>query len=249
LNLIVSSALFESAKVWSSITWSQTQIFTNLHIQSIEYLGDGLVALGSGDWYLYVWNATTGINFNSMYVFTTATSLKLVEKGSLLAAGMHSGWINIYSYTNGTLITRFMHCSLKIDSLELINKTLLASGCSDGSIIIWRWQTGVALFNLTGHTVNVNVLKLAAMNILASGSSDSTIKLWDITNGALIKTLTGHSSEIYGLDVIASCVLISSSLDMSIKKWDLMNGGNLISSFNTSKKIQSMAVLPQFNGK
>jgi WD40 repeat protein len=241
----------ESAKVWSSVTWTQTQTFTNAYIQSIEYLGDGLIAIGSGDWYLYIWNATTGINFKTIYSGTTVDSLKLVEKGSLLAAGMHSGWINVYNYTNGILFTSFLHCSSNyISSFELINKTLLASGCSDGTIKVWRWQAGVALFNLNGHTAIVNILKLAAINILASGSSDNTIKLWDITNGgALIKTLSGHSSEIYGLDVIESCVLISGSLDMSIKKWDLMNGGNLMSSFNTSTKIQSMIVTPPINGK
>ncbi len=249
LNLIVSSTFSEPAKVWSSVTWSLQRSYTNLYIYSIEYLGDGLVGIGSGDLKLYVWNVTTAVTWKSFSTDPVAKCLKLIEAGSFLAAGMGNGWVNVYNFTNGTIYTRFMHCSADIYSLELINKTLLASGCYDGSIKVWKWQTGVALFNLTGHTVNVNVLKLVAINILASSSIDNTIKLWDIANGALLKTLIGHSNKIVGLDLIESCVLISSSIDMSIKKWDLMNGGNLINSFNTSSNIQSMVVVSPANGK
>ena len=247
LNYIVTSSDSDSVKVWSSLTWSLVQTHPNIYICSMDYIGNGIVALGSREWYIYTWNISSNVILSaSPKLPTTPTSLKSLQTDNLLAAGMHSGWIYIYNYTNGATFASMSHCSLVIYSLELINVALLASGCADGSIKLWNWQV---VFNFTGHTASVNILKLVSTTLLASGSSDNTIKLWDITNGALLNTLIGHNHQIWTLDMIQSCVLVSGSLDMTMIKWDLMSGGVILSSVNTSMKIQALVVLPLANSK
>jgi WD40 repeat protein len=252
LNLTVSVADFDSVKVWSSLTWSLQRTIPNVYISSIAYMSNGIVALGSREWRIHFCNVINGVLSSTITVPTTPTSLKSLEtnNGRSIAAGLHSGWIYIYDYTNGGVFYRsFQHCSDEIHALELVNSTLLASGCNDGSIKVWAWQEGVSLFNLVGHFSDVNVLKSLTSSVLASGSSDSTIKLWDISQvggGSLLQTLLGHTNSIWGLDLLENCVLISGSLDQSLKLWDLnQNNGLLLSSTNTSMGIRTLTVSPQ----
>ncbi len=252
LNLIVSVADYDSVKVWSSLTWSLQKTIPNVYISSIEYMGNGIVALGSREWCLYFCNVINGLLSMTISLPTTPTSLKSLVTNTrrLIAAGLYSGWIYIYDYTNGGAFSRsFQHCSVEILALELINSTLLASGCNDGTIKVWAWQGGVSLFTLAGHVSGVNILKSLTSSVLASGSSDSTIKLWDISQvggGSLIQTLYGHTNSIWGLDLLENCVLVSGSQDQSLKLWDLnQDNGLLLSSANTGMAIQTLVVTPQ----
>jgi WD40 repeat protein len=213
-------------------------------VQDIEYINGDTVATASSDRTIKIWSIKTGIT-NRTISTSGFTSLKLLQNGYHLSAGLTNGLINIYDTKTGTLFKSLNGHVNQVTDLALINNDLLASSSSSSVYIrIWNLTTYKVKYTLSGHTNAVYRLKLVSPSILASASEDRTIKLWSLLNGLLIRTLTGHTLGITSVDLTSSQILASGSKDQTIKFWNF-NTGALVSSINTGASVNSIgAVYP-----
>jgi WD40 repeat protein len=213
----------------------------------LEWLDSDTLASGSFDGTIKLWSPTTGQTKRTIQTNQWVISLKLLNDKIHLAAGL--GYpnydINIYTITDGNLVSSLKgHTSWVYDLVQLSDE-LLASSSYDQTVRIWNLTTNTCIFNLTGHTLDVWGLKQITPNILASGSEDTTIKLWDITEGQLIRTLTGHTSGInFALDLLNNGqTLVSGSYYGEIKLWNWSTGECLSTIQTNTYYVFSLAVI------
>jgi WD40 repeat protein len=146
--------------------------------------GDNLLASGSYDGSVNIWNLTNGsLKFKlngsgSPSVITYAVEL------NWLAAG-YFGDIRIWDLTSGQLKYELnLHTDI-VDCLVFLNNaTILVSGSWDHTVKVWNLSNGTLRysFNQTngGHTSNVYVCSLVGNGATSfgSGDNDGVIKLW-----------------------------------------------------------------------
>jgi WD40 repeat protein len=248
-NCIITASNDKTVNVWSTLDWNLTLIYKGHDggVTSLQYLGKRMIASGSGDWRIHIWNLLSGILFRIIYPGTTPYSINLLAN-NLLASGLYNGNIKVFNLTNYGLLDFSLsgHSSIVYD-LKKINETLLASASNDKSIIVWNLKTQSFLFKLTGHTSSVNALKVLSSTILASGSSDNNIIFWDLEHGSF-RALLGHTNRIFhSLETLNSSeqVLVSGSLDNTIKFWNF-SSLQLLSSISTNIQINTLIVIGEY---
>jgi len=243
LNYLISCSDDAYIKVWSTLTWSLNITYSGHKpwgVTSLEQIDDFTIASGSTNGSIHVWDIQTAtqiktIDQNEMAIFSL-----LLLTNDLLAAGLNTGKIQIWNWTNESL-TNTLSSSACIYYLIKVNHSLLASAKSDSTIDIWNFFEGRNLFTLRGHTSLVNALKMIQPNVLASASSDSVINLWDLSSYTLIRILKGHVSQIRkSLDLSLSNMLISGSYDSKIIMWNVTTGqefDQICASFQVSSLV------------
>ena len=251
LNVVVSSSNDNTAKVWSTSSW--TQIASVSHgggVTSLAHLGGKFVASGSRDANVMKWSANTGEVIATLNMGTASGALAevyslLLLSNNNLAVGVFGGNILIYDSNNNNIMTLIKH-SIGASDMTLISSSLMASGSFDSTIKIWNYLTGSCISTLTGHSGKVNKLRLTtsslASSVLASASSDKKIKLWDLSSYTLMCTLN-TSSNIQSIDVCTNQnISISGSMDQTIKIWNI-NSGEMLNSYTASIQITSLALI------
>jgi WD40 repeat protein len=237
-------------KIWdpTNNNWNLIRTYTSHTgaVQAVEYINADTVATAASDRTIRIWSIRTGITNRTISISTTTirfSSLKLLQNGYHLSAGLSTGLINIYDIRTGALFRSLNGHVNQVTDLVAINTDLLASSSLNSVYIrIWSVATYAIRYSLSGHTNAVNSLKQVSSSILASASEDRTIKLWSLTNGRIIRTLTGHSLGVTSLDLFSSQILASGSKDLTIKLWNV-NTGALVTTINAGASIVSIGAV------
>jgi len=144
-----------------------------------------LLAIGSKNGAITIWDLTTGSQTGQSLVYSTASveSLAFNDDGSFLAAGSSEGDVIIWDMATGKYTTVLAGHTSRVISLAYGGKgQVLASGSADGSIILFDLTTN----NPVGQPIlgpNAAVTALAVdkdEKILAAGYADGTVLIWDI---------------------------------------------------------------------
>ncbi|CCD51193.1 hypothetical protein BofuT4_P085550.1 [Botrytis cinerea T4] len=168
-------------------------------VNSIAFSADSrLLASGSGDHTIKIWDATTGTLQQTLEGHNDwVRSIAFSADSKLLASGSRDHTIKIWDATTGTLHQTLEGHSGSINSVAFsADSKLLASGSGNHTIKIWDAATGTLQQTLEGHNDWVRSIAFSAdSKLLASGSRDHTIKIWDAATGTLHQTLEGHSGD------------------------------------------------------
>jgi len=97
---------------------------------------------------------------------------------------------------------------------------------------------------LKKHYNTINCLVQLPNNKLASGSADNRIIIWNTFDWSIDKILHGHDSLVWCLVLIGENKIASGSSDNSIIIWDYDKGIQLNVLMGHSKRVCSIAVLP-----
>jgi WD40 repeat protein len=247
LDYVATCSQDSTVKIWQLHNWQLIRTYTGHTnwVYGLEFLNSDIISSSSLD-NIKIWSISTGQTSRTINPSSYAFSLKLLNNGVHLAAGLGNYNIEIYNINTGSLITTLTGHTNRIRNLVLIGRgdNLLVSSSEDNSIRIWDLTTYTSKNILNGHTSPVVPLKVITWDLLASGDSAGTIIFWNITSGTRLRTLLGHTNSIYeSLDLLSdNQTLVSGSRDLTIKYWNTQSGQNL-RSINIGFEMWSMTVL------
>lgn len=186
-------------------------------VNSVAFSNDGkMLASGSEDGNLYLWNVTTGEKIKSLTEDTeNIFSIAFCPDGKTLASGAADNNISLWDLSSSENIATLEGHTDWVFSVDVSQDgKMLASGSKDKTIRIWDTTTNKELMPLIGHS---NVVWSVAFSpdgkTLASGSEDHTIRLWDIESGEQIETITGHTGAVKCVAFSPDGTKIASSTD------------------------------------
>ncbi len=205
----------------------------------MERLDKDLIASGSDDSMIKIWNITTGqlkLSFGSILnnERDQVNSMQVLNDGRL-ACGYEDSSIHVYdSNNNGSLIYELKSHTDSVYALAYLNDiNYLASGSWDMKVKIWNLSNGELKHTFEGHLGHVDCLISVTKDLIASGSWDGSIKIWDIVNLNLKYTL-GNLDHNWIITMIAlnDDQIVSGSMQ-DIKIWNI-NTGKLRYTFDRS---------------
>jgi WD40 repeat protein len=245
---LASASSDKTVNLWHTTNWTLAKTFKGHSgsVNGLEYLFGNLLASGSKDAKVKIWDINTG-NLNMTITCSSAVMcLKLLPDGKL-ASGQQDGTVKLWNPIDGSLFKTLSNSpAYSANDIELIgNQTLIVSK-NDMKICVYDLASYSLKFILTGHQGPVNGLKIInECNLLVSSSDDNSINIWDMSNGNLIQTLRNHTGFIQNsLDIYGNVMLISGSNDKTIKLWQMNLGSfDYVNTFQTNLTIRSLAVI------
>jgi len=193
-------------------------------VNSVAFSPDGnLLASGSDDSTIRVWNRTTWVSHNlkeQRYVRFVTFS----PDSKTLASGGSDRSISLWDPSADKPSYRLQGHAGEIYSIAFSPKgNSLTSASSDGMIKIWDLTTHKEVGTLSGHTGFVRSVAFSPDGAtLASGSDDGTAKLWTAQPPERVFTRPGHN--IYSVSFSPdSQTLAAADESRVIKLWNTRN--------------------------
>ncbi|MBE9117028.1 protein kinase [Lusitaniella coriacea LEGE 07157] len=207
-----------------------------------------LLASGSGDKTIKLWNLTTGKPIRTLTGHDGFVNhLLFSPDGNILISSSADKTLKIWDVVTGKLVRTLEGHDSFINVLLLSpdGRTLITASADD-TLKIWDLETGKEKYTLFGHEGSVNTAALSSDGeILASGSADKTIKLWNLNTGEEIRTLEGHTSFINDLAIAPDGQLLASaSADKTVKLWNLNTGEEIRTLEGHTSFINDLAIAP-----
>ena len=158
-----------------------------------------LLASGSEDASLKLWDVESGRLLWSGWQTKITTCLAFSPAGDLLASGGLDATLRLWDPKLGTLLQEVPHPDPVFALAWSPDGRLLASGDFAGTIRLWQMQpTGTTRGTETfsGHISWVRGLAFAPDGtILASASRDGSVKLWEVSSGRGLETLSRQTEK------------------------------------------------------
>ncbi len=155
-------------------------------VRSVHFLPNGLLASGSYDNSILLWNLT-GKTLETVLSNNTDNILTLAANPSenILVSGSQDNLMEFWDLTQFGVRSRAAITTIDwIRGLAFShNGYYLASGLQNGNISIWEGKSGFHVKTLTGHAQSVRGVDFHPTKpLLASASGDHTVRLWNVTD-------------------------------------------------------------------
>ena len=196
----------------------------NEKIVSIIELSNGLIATGSYDCKIKIWNIAKSICIKSINEKGKIFCLLEMEPNFILS-GTNKNTIQLYDINTlskkdaNEILFSFKGHDLWVNCLVKCNSQYFSSGSNDADIKIWDYYNKSLYKTLKGHEDCILTMTILKNDFLCSGSADLSIKIWDWREGNCVTTLYGHEKWVKSICELENGYLISGSDDMTIKIW------------------------------
>jgi WD40 repeat protein/tetratricopeptide (TPR) repeat protein len=193
-------------------------------VNSVAISGNGgLIASGSWDNTVKVWDARTGKKVHTLNGHTGAvTSVAISGDGGLIASGSQDKTVKVWDARTGKELRTLNGHTGSVHGVAISGDGgLIASGSQDWTVKVWDGRSGKVLHTLTGHTGAVRSVAVSGDGRLIASGGDITVRVWDGNRDKELRTLTGHTALVTSAAVSADGGLIASgSQDCTVKVWD-----------------------------
>jgi len=165
--------------------------------------------------------------FPSLHENTMTKSCAYSPDGTLLAVGLKTGAISVYTTSNFDKCQTLTGHSKEVQSVKFSPTSDQIVSCSvDMTVRLWSVETGSCEYTLNDHTGDVNCVAYSPLgDQIASASDDKAIRVWDITTKDYRHVLSGHTESVlcvaYSRD---GKQIASGSSDFTIRMWDVETG-------------------------
>ncbi|KAK4653541.1 HNWD NOD-like receptor pc6 [Podospora pseudocomata] len=218
-------------------------------VLSVAFSPDSkLVASGSGDKTIKIWDAATGSCTQTLKgIWDSVTSVAFSPDSKWVASGSHDKTIKIWDAATGSCTQRLKGHWDSVTSVAFSpDSKWVASGSHDKTIKIWDTATGSCTQRLKGHRSWVTSVAISPdSKWVASGSHDKTIKIWDTATGSCTQTLEGHHHSVTSVAISPDSKWVASgSDDKTIKIWDTATGSCTQTLEGHRSWVNSVAISP-----
>ncbi len=187
---------------------------------------DQIIASGSEDKIIYLWNRSTGEIIKTLVGHTYKIRyLEFSPDGKKLisAAGTQVFVWDLESGTRRNIPKHFTHVwnARYNEKGDMIATTTLES-----TFRIWDAESLEEIYLFDGHKKSTLAVAFSPDNsIIVSGSLDNTLCYWDMETKEEIRSITAHGGNIYSVDFSPDGkLLVSTSEDETVKLWDAETG-------------------------
>lgn len=155
---------------------------------------DNILATGSYDTTVKIWNIETGECIRTLRGHTSAVRTLQFDDSKLIS-GSFDKTIKIWNWQTGECLSTLQCHTEGVLSVHFDGCTL-ASGSVDRSVKVFSFDTKQT-FCLRGHSDWVNHVRIdSPSRTVFSASDDLTVKLWDLDSKRCIKTFLGHVGQV-----------------------------------------------------
>jgi WD40 repeat protein len=202
------------------------------HINAVAFSSRGLIAAGSDDGVIHLWNAAAPTQASELPKDEESgiSSLAFAPDGRTLASTDWTGAIKLW----GVAPTPRLQSEVKppengTNEIEDVafapGGHMLATANWDGSVRLWAKPPQAAFGPpLSGHKGSVNDVAFSPdTKMVASAGADHKINLWSVKDRRKVGVaLTGHTDEVMRLAFsIDGTVLASGSEDGTVRVWNV----------------------------
>jgi WD40 repeat protein len=207
----------------------------------------GILASGSGDKTVKLWNVSTGKVIKTLWGHEAVVrSIAFSSDGQILASASEDRTIKLWDVNTGKTLKTLQGHQAEIWSIAFSpDSQILASASFDQTVKLWDVYTGECIQTLNGHQSWVWSIAFSPdNNTIISTSADQTIRIWNLNTGECQKIWRddrGHSPlVVFSKDgqIIASC-----SQD-HIRLWKISTGKCLKTLHGHTALINSIAFSP-----
>ncbi|KAK4187511.1 hypothetical protein QBC35DRAFT_231475 [Podospora australis] len=157
-------------------------------------LDDNVLATGSYDATIKIWNIETGEEIRTLRGHTRGIRALQFDDSKLISGSLDNT-IKIWNWHTGECIRTLQGHTDGVVSVHFEGQ-LLASGSIDKSVKIFDFNSKEA-YCLKGHGDWVNCTRLdTTSRTVMSASDDTTVKLWDLDTRQVIRTFEGHVGHV-----------------------------------------------------
>ena len=157
-------------------------------VQSVSFSENGILASGSWDTTVRLWDVTTRQNIATLPHMERVNSVVFSRDGILASGdGSFDGPV-LWDVEKQQEIARFNDLTWVYSVSFSPDGKILAAGGGDGKLRLWDVVSRKIIDTLT-HGVHVLSVSFSRDGILASGYEDGTVKLWDVVRRQQIATL------------------------------------------------------------
>jgi WD40 repeat protein len=208
-------------------------------VEAIAFSPDGaMVATGSSDSMIGLWNAATGHNLEFLNGHTSFVSAVAFSPDKrLLASGSSDSTIKLWDVTS-VAVDRLRETALAIKPQHTFGRhrgrvnavefspdgKLLASGSSDRTIMIWD----MVLMKAERMFLNTAIVLAVAFSpdgrLLISGSMYGMVRIWDLATGGFREAIMNHPRIPIVVSVAFSPggkLVASGYADGTVRVWDM----------------------------
>lgn len=155
---------------------------------------DNILATGSYDTTIKIWNIETGEEMRTLRGHTSAVRA-LQFDGNKLMSGSLDHMIKIWNWQTGECVNTLKYHEGGVISLHFEGK-YLATGSSDGCLKVSNFETR-QIWCARGHRDWVNQVRMdLPSRTVFSASDDCSIKMWDMDTKQCIQTFKGHLGQV-----------------------------------------------------
>ena len=232
------------------------QIGHSAGIAAMAISPDGrTIVTGSTDHTVKFWDTASGEIQRNLPVDGGGLSGIAVSKdGKLLAASDRAGFVNLYNYSDLTLLHHLQMGDSAWSLALSANGKQVACGGVSGGVKVWDCASGKLLRSWAAYP-GTSVCTLAFSpdgQAIATGTRDydgkvvpGDAKLWLVDTGEELRSLTGHQGGIYSLAFSPDGkTLATASNDKTIKLWNLADGTVTRTIADNRQGISSLAFSP-----
>jgi WD40 repeat protein len=168
------------------------------YVTSLAFSPDGgLLASGSNDGVVQLWEAATGKEVRRMK--GGGWCVAFAPDGKAVASGCYDdlkGTVRVWEAATGNVIHELKagrsggaHWGAAVAFAP--DGKALAAGTSDGEVVFWEAATGKEVRRIKAHEYDIVSIAFSPDGkSLASGARDFTLKLWDVENGKEVRRVT-----------------------------------------------------------
>lgn len=238
---------------------SSTTVTTTVSMEGLSHkqritascmLSNGLVASGSEDRTIKLWDQNKGYTIDTLRINTGTVNgiLELYRNGKPTgyAASVSSDEkVNVWSIAIPTLETprdvkTFRGHQAPVNCIADFENGKIATGSSDMTIRIWDIDAEdveeAQIIKIKGHTKQITALVAMSSDLLVSTSHDQTVNVWSIdwknNSSELLYTLE-EQGFIERACKVSDNIFATANIDGIIKLWNLKSGAE-IASFTSS---------------